>query len=349
MLEILNEYKTKVWKEVKAYLVDPEYHELFKVSSGFAGEAKRVWQVVREYPERQGKYLRPSFLMLACEALGGDSKKAVKTAAAVQISEDWLLVHDDIEDNSLKRRGGQCLHRKYGLGEALNAGDILHMIMWRILFDNQKLLGSELSFRIMRELNTVLTRTALGQGVEMDWVGSGKLKITEGDWLFIADGKTAYYSIVAPLRLGAMIAGASKKELDKLTMFGLYLGRCFQLVDDLLDVTGDFAGLKVKGEDIRESKRTLILGHLLGRVKGKDKVKLMAILSKSRENKTKAEVVWVMKKMEEMGSIAYAKIKAKKYKKQALDCFNKDLGFLKVEPARGNLLKLVNFVLERDH
>ena len=57
----------------------------------------------------------------------------------------------------------------------------------------------------------------------------------------------------------------------------------------------------------------------------------------------------VMQKMDELGSITYAKVKAKEYKKQALDCFNKDLGFLKVEPARGNLLKLVNFVLERDH
>jgi len=259
------------------------------------------------------------------------------------------LVHDDIEDNSLKRRGEACLHRKYGLGEALNAGDMLHMIMWRILIDNQRILGEELCLKVMKELNTILMRTALGQGVEMDWVSSSKLSVTEDDWLFIADGKTAYYSIVAPLRLGAMIAGVTDDQLNKLTNFGLHLGRCFQLVDDLLDVTGDFDGLKAKGEDIMESKRTLILGHLLDQIKSSNKNKLVSILNKPREKKTKTEVKWVMKKMDELGSISYAKNKAKEYKQLALSCFDKDLGFLKQEPARSNLKGLVNFVLERDH
>lgn len=349
MLKILDEYKLKVWQEVKNYLTDPEYHDLFKIDDKFGNETRKVWGVVKDYPKRQGKYLRPSLLMLTCEAMDGDAKNAVRTAAAVQISEEWLLVHDDIEDNSPKRRGEMCLHKKHGLGEALNAGDMLHMIMWRVLLDNQKILGEDLSFKIMKEFNTVLMRTALGQGVEMNWVASSKFKVSEKDWLFIADGKTAYYSIVAPLRLGAMIAEGSKDQLDKLTKFGLYLGRCFQLVDDLLDVTGDFKGLKTKGEDIREGKRTLILGHLLSKVKGGDKARLIKILSKTREKKTDTEVVWIMQKMNELGSIAYAQTKAIEYKKQAMNCFNKDLGFLKTEPARGNLLKLVEFVLERDH
>jgi len=349
VLKVLDGYRLEVWREIETYLSDPEYHQLFKIDGRFKNEVGRVWQVVREYPKRQGKYLRPSLLMLTLEALGGDPKRGLKTAAAIQISEDWLLIHDDIEDDSLKRRGKKCLHRKYGLGEALNAGDMLHMIMWRVLFDNQELLGEDLSFKIMRELNTVLMRTALGQGVEIDWVSSLKLGVTEDEWLFIADGKTAYYSIVAPLRLGAMIAGTGNDELDKLTRFGLYLGRCFQLVDDLLDVTGDFDGLKVKGGDIREGKQTLMLSHLLDQVEDDDKDKLLAILNKPRKEKIEAEIAWVIRKMEEMGSIVYAKNKAKEYKKKALDYFNNNLEFLKNEPARDNLLGLINFVLERDH
>ncbi|MBT7350090.1 polyprenyl synthetase family protein [candidate division WWE3 bacterium] len=349
VLKILGGYKLKVWKEIEPYLIDPKYHELFEVPVDFDNDVKKVWQVVKEYPERQGKYLRPSLLMLTLEACGGESERGLKTAAAVQISEEWILIHDDIEDDSIKRRGAECLHRKYGLGEALNAGDMLHLIMWRVLLENKEVLGEALSFDIMRELNTILMRTALGQGVEMDWASSLKLEISEDGWLFVADGKTAYYSIVAPLRLGAMIAEASENELDKLTEFGLYLGRCFQLVDDLLDVTGDFGGLKVKGDDIREGKQTLILGHLLGKIKGVDKARLIKILSKNRKDKTLAEVVWVMNKMDEMGSITYARNKAKEYKEKALEYFKKNLGFLKNEPARGNLLKLVNFVLERDH
>jgi len=349
VLKILGSYKTKVWEEVEPYLSDPKYHRLFRVSDAFKKEKDEVWKMVKEYPARQGKYLRPSLLLLTLEAMGGDIKKGLKTAAAVQLSEDWLLIHDDIEDNSVKRRGEKCLHRKYGLGQALNAGDMLHMIMWRVLLDNRELLGEEMSFRIMKELNTILMRTALGQGVEMDWVSSGKLEITENDWLFIADGKTAYYSIVAPLRLGAMIAGADEKILGKLTEFGLYLGRCFQLVDDLLDVTEDFDGLKEKGEDVRESKRTMILGHLLKHIEKTELGKLKNILKKTREEKTDAEVAWVMEKMKKVGSIAHARMKAKEYKEQALNCFNKELGFLKEEPARENLLQLVSFVLERDH
>ena len=103
---------------------------------------------------------------MSCEAFGGDVSKAVRTAAAMQMSEDWLLVHDDFEDNSEERRGKPALHKIYGNELAINAGDYLHFLMWKILMDNAKVLGNEVSFRVLKEFERFMDITITGQHLE---------------------------------------------------------------------------------------------------------------------------------------------------------------------------------------
>ena len=121
---------------------------------------------------------------------------------------------------------------------AVNAGDTLTTIMWKVLLDNEKVLGPEKTFEIMNEFYKTLLRTEHGQAVEIMWSKKRK-RISDSDWFFLADGKTSYYTISLPVRLGAIVAEASKEQIEKLTEFGLYLGRCFQLVDDILDIETD--------------------------------------------------------------------------------------------------------------
>lgn len=341
--DTLERTKKLVWPEIERYLKDPDYPTQFQPPTKYKNDVNFFWKTVREYPERKGKYLRPSLVLLACKAMAGNVNKAIKTAAAMQLSEDWLLIHDDFEDRSPERRGRPALQKMFGDEQAVNAGDAVHIIMWKILND----LGDP---EISEEFYKMLFRTALGQSTEISWYQGKNFNYTDEDWFFIADGKTSYYTIAGPLRLGAAIGGANQNQLKLLADFGRKLGRCFQLVDDILDAISEFEGQKKqKGNDVFEGKRTLILGHLLRSAKVSDRNKIIGILSKTREQKTQKEVNWILNKMVEYKSVDYARNIARDYKDMARKIFDTKLDFLKHEPARSQLKELIDFILERKY
>lgn len=346
---VLAEKKAIIWKEYRKYLAGstkPAYAQ--DRIQDYKEEDAFFWKTISDYPERQGKYVRGALILLVCEAMGVDQKKAVLTGAAMQASEDWILIHDDLEDCSPERRGGQALHRIYGAAQAINAGDALHILMWKMLCGNEKVLGAEKTFRIMDEMNNMLMRTTLGQSVEIKWMEENRTDLTDKDVFFVIGGKTTYYTICGPMRLGGIIAGLNEKQLNALFEFGTPLGRCFQIKDDLLDITSDFEGLKKQvGNDIFEGKRTLMLMHLLRKANMEDLGKITAILKKKREEKSEAEVKFIISKMHEYGSIRYGEEKAEELKNQALKAFDEKLGFLSCEPGRSKLRAAIKFILER--
>ncbi|MGB9706515.1 MAG: polyprenyl synthetase family protein [Microgenomates group bacterium] len=350
-LEVLEEKKKIVWQEIKTYLEDlTSFPSYCRIPSKYQSLACFHQKITSEYPERKGKYIRPTLVLLTAQAMGLPEAKAVRTAAAMQVSEDWILGHDDIEDDSLERRGKPCLHRLYGIPLAINAGDALHILMWKILWDNRKILGEEKAAEIAEEFYRMLTRTALGQTVEIRWTQENKLDLTDGDVLFILESKTAYYTIAGPMRLGAILAGASEKQLKAIYEFGKPLGWCFQIRDDILDLTSDFAGLKKQtGNDIYEGKRTVMLAHLFRTASAGDRKKLISIMAKKREEKTKEEVNWVIGLMKKYGSLEYGQKLAEKFAAQAEEIFEKKLGFLKHQPARSQLKAGINFILKRKY
>lgn len=229
--QTLEETKELVWPVIEKYLEDPKYPKQFEIPSQFKNEADEFWKINRVYPERKGKYLRPTLVILIATAMGIDSKIVTNVAGAMQLSEEWILISDDIEDDSDERRGGPTLHKIYGTELAINASDTLENIMWKMIIDYK---NSE----IVDEFYRIMIRTTLGQAVEQIWTNK-KTKTSNDQYFFVADSKSAYYSIAGPMRLGAILAGATSEQLDKLTDFGLHLGRCFQLVDDILDLEQD--------------------------------------------------------------------------------------------------------------
>lgn len=221
-----------VWPIIKEYLKDPIYPKRFRIPSKFSKDVAYYWKINREYPKRRGKYLRPTLVLLTAMAFGKNNKEVLRIAAAMQLSEDWILIHDDIEDSSKIRRGEASLHMIYGHELAINAGDALHAIMWKMISDIK-------SEEVSNEFYKILMRTILGQGVEQIWTNKKTKDITKDEYFFIADSKSGFYSITGPMRLGAVASGATKYQIEKITDFGLHLGRCFQLVDDILDVRQD--------------------------------------------------------------------------------------------------------------
>ena len=260
-IKVLNKHKSIVWPEIQKYLKDPKYPKQFTIAAKYKPIQKYHWKIVSDYPKRKSKYVRPTFVLLTAKSMGINQKKALKTAAAMQISEEWILGHDDIQDDSPLRRGKPSLHKIYGTALAVNAGDTLHSLMWKVLADNFKLLGPKKGLEIINEFVSILMRTELGQTADIKWFQENKLNFTDNDWRFIADSKSGYYSIGGPIRLGAILANATEDQLNKLTNFGKALGTCWQLVDDILDITGDIGGRKIFANDIYEGKRTVPLGH----------------------------------------------------------------------------------------
>jgi geranylgeranyl diphosphate synthase type II len=273
VIGLVNSYKT-VDGEIKesmflAFLADHRKSiedEIFKhmPRSGSIKETKfgldEHWKMVVDYPERGGKYVRPGLLVLSTFASGGNVKKALTTAAAMEISEDWLLVHDDFEDHSLQRRGKPTLSVLHGDELAVNAGDHLHLLMWKIILQNKKILGDEKTFQIAEEMEKFLQTTCEGQYLELSWTKSGRMA-GEEEYFEMVDRKTGWYTIIGPLRLGAIVAD-NKKALEPLVGFGLALGRAFQIHDDWLNVFSTKTG-KELGGDILEGKRTLLLARLV--------------------------------------------------------------------------------------
>jgi geranylgeranyl diphosphate synthase type II len=348
-IEILKQYGEMILPQIMKAIKEPDYPAYFSIPKKYEEFSQFHQELIRDYPERKGKYIRPTLLLLTCEAMGKKMNLAITTATAMQISEEWLLIHDDLEDNSMERRGGPALHKLYSPELAINAGDALHVVMWNVLSQNDATLGNKTASLIRNEFYTMISRTTVGQTIEIKWAQESKFNFTDEDWFFICDGKTSYYTIAGPLRLGAIIAGATQHQLDDLSEFGMYLGRTFQLVDDILDITSDFGGLKKqKGNDIYEGKKTVILGHLLRTVNEHDRNILISIFKRTREEKTEEEIDWVISKMEQYGSVTYAREMAKEFKEKAYSIFSTKLGFLSAEPARERLEKIMQFVLERD-
>lgn len=259
--QTLEETKKLVYPIIEKYLKDPIYPAQFKLKSKYKKEIDLYWEINKDYPKRNSKYLRPTFIRLIANALGVNTKAVLQAAASIQISQEWILISDDIEDKSDERRGKPTLHKIYGQELAINASDALETIMWKSIMDIE-------NKKVADEFYKIMMRTILGQAVEQIWTNK-KTKLDDGQYTFVIDSKAGYYTVAGPLRIGAIISGVTGKKLEKITDFGLHLGRCFQIVDDILDYEQD----KIEGK------------HTIATVKGIDYAKKLA---KSEKNIAKS-------------------------------------------------------------
>lgn len=343
-ISILKKYQELVWPVVNKYIEDslefPKYCQIDQKYQELIGFQRKL---IGEYPERKGKYLRPTLLLSTALSMGTSIDLAVLPAAAMQLSEEWILIHDDIEDESEQRRGFPTLHKIYGSKLAINAGDALQVIMWKMIGDiNNK--------KITDEFYRLLNRTTLGQTIEIKWSQENKLDLTDEDVFLIMESKTCYYTIAGPMRLGAIIARATEKELEIIYDFGRNLGRAFQIIDDVLDISSDFSGQKKQQyNDIFEGKRTIMLSHLLKSANTIELKEINRILSKKRGEKSEAEVLAMVEMMKKHEAIDYARSLAIKFSIEAKRILSEEMPFIQVEPYRQQLEEAIDFIVNRDH
>ncbi len=260
------------------------------------------YELLRDYPARGGKALRGLFTLLSAEAHGGRWQDALQVAAALELFQSWVLVHDDIEDDSEERRGAPALHKTVGLPVALNVGDALHVYMWSLLHGVSSSLPKD---ALLNEFVTMIHRTAEGQHLDLVWVQQNRFDIAEADYLEMVRLKSAVYTVVSPLRLGALCAAQAPDE--RLEPLGTALGVAFQIRDDVLNLTpGDSGYGKEFAGDLYEAKRTLVLAHLFAHARPDEAEEVSARLGKPRPERTPDDVARVLKLVERYGSLRYA-------------------------------------------
>ena len=306
-------------KKVKARVDDLILGRLLPESSPIDG-VDLLYKMMRDYPSRQAKGMRPFLCVATCRASGGDDGDSLLTSACLELFQNWILIHDDIEDGSELRRGEASLHRKYTEGLALNAGDALHARMWGALLENRKRLGLAKTYRVMAEFSNMVNETTEGQHMELSWVQGKRWDLKDSDYYEMCTKKTSWYTVATPCRLGATVAGAPERVLEDLKVFGLKLGVAFQIQDDALNLVGDQRKYgKAKSDDILEGKRTLILLHLLNSAGQSERDKLRAIMNKDRASKTSSDVSLVLSLMDKYDAIGFARKRANELMKEAID------------------------------
>jgi geranylgeranyl pyrophosphate synthase len=282
--------------------------------------------------EAGGKRLRPTVTILAYKALGGrDVGKIVDIAAGFELIHSATLIHDDINDGGSTRRGRMTVYKKFGLHDAIVTGDFL--------FAKAFQLGGTFDKTVVDTTSDACAALAEGEILQNRY--RHKKDLTIDTYLQVAERKTAQ-----PIKAGAMVggylAGGSSEEVASLGKYGLDLGIAFQIVDDILDFTGDEKKTgKMVGNDLKEGNLTL--PSLLA-IKSSDDAKKAILAVISQEDPSVESVKECAKMVVKSGAIEKARGMGEYYGMEALG----HLGCLSDTSYSKALRDVVAKVLERD-
>lgn len=250
---ILSRFRPMVDEAIERVLAnrsDLPLYEMVRYHLGMEGPAS---------PESRGKRVRAAMCLLSCEAMGGRLKPALPGAAAIEMMHSFTLLHDDIADRDEVRRGRATVWKRWGVGQAVTAGDALFAlanISAAQIEAKPETVGS-----VLAELNEATLAVCEGQQLDISY--EGRADITVADYLRMVERKTAAL-FAASCSIGARVAGATEAGRAALAEFGSEVGLGFQIRDDVLGMWGDPGEMgKPVGSDLRRNKRSLPVVHAL--------------------------------------------------------------------------------------
>jgi geranylgeranyl diphosphate synthase type I len=207
-----------------------EMHHMLAYHLGWEGEGAGL--------EARGKRIRPLLVLLSAAGAGGEWQRALPASAAVELVHNFSLVHDDIQDQSPLRRGRPTLWTKWGVAQAINAGDVLFTLAQMALLRLAETVSTEAALRSASVLQETCLELTQGQYLDLSYEARGDLTL-EAYWPMVS-GKTAAL-LSCCTQLGALAAQASDPVCLAYRRFGRLLGLAFQALDDLLGIWGDAA------------------------------------------------------------------------------------------------------------
>lgn len=289
-------------------------------------------EVARYVLRKKGKRLRPALVLLTSRLFLPGSEESVFLASLVELIHTASLIHDDIIDNAGVRRGKESVHARWGPNITVLLGDYLYI----------KSIGLSLQSRhdrVIRLLADVSARMIEGELDE--YALSGDLRISEDRYLGIIENKTAVL-FAACCRIGAILGLASPDEEEAVAGYGLNLGKMFQIVDDILDFTGD---PKVLGKpvlsDLAEGRVTLPLIRALRSNGRMARGRLQGLIG--RKDLAEEEKSAILDDLAACGALNEAHEKAREFAERALECLERFPG----SAARETLVRLAVFLLNR--
>ncbi|OAD45742.1 polyprenyl synthetase family protein [Polaribacter atrinae] len=281
---------------------------------------------------RKGKQMRPMFVFLVAKMVsnGGFDERTYRGASVVELIHTATLVHDDVVDESNRRRGFFSVNALWKNKIAVLVGDFLLSKGLLLSIDNE-------DFDLLKLISIAVREMSEGELLQIE--KARKLDITEEVYFDIIRKKTATL-IAACCGIGAASVGANQDCVRKMRKFGEYIGIAFQIKDDLFDYTEANIG-KPTGIDIKEQKMTLPLIYTLNNCSKKEKSWL--INSVKKHNKNKKRVKEVIAFVKEKGGIEYTTTKMNDYKNKALAI----LEDFPTSPYKDSLLTMIDYVVER--
>ena len=289
--------------------------------------------------EGGGKRLRATLPWLVAKAVGDSHSGLLDVGAAIEIIHNFTLVHVDIMDDDDIRRGRPAVHVEYDLPTAINAGDAMLAIAFEAMAVAEGIEPELLPFLVKR-IGRMVRKCSEGQQLDIEFEDRGF--VTEDEYITMIHGKTAAMFLTCA-EVGSHLAGADSDTIECMHDWGLAVGLCFQLMDDLIDVLSDSDTLgKPSGSDVAQGKRTLMVIHALDQPPSNSKDDLMAVLGKG-DDVSAEQVLLAHKALEDLGSIDYARSKAESYHRKAHDCLDR----LPDSPAMRALRELTDYQLKR--
>lgn len=308
--------------------------ELFesKFREAMATKVPLLNRITHYIVRRKGKQMRPMFVFLVAKMVsdGKFDERTYRGASIIELIHTATLVHDDVVDDSNRRRGFFSINALWKNKIAVLVGDFLLSKGLLLSIDNN-------DFDILKLISVAVREMSEGELLQIE--KARKLDITEDIYFEIIRQKTATL-IAACCGIGAASVGSTNEEVEKMRFFGELIGVAFQIKDDLFDYTDAKIG-KPTGIDIKEQKMTLPLIHVLNNCSESEKKWL--INSVKNHNKNKQRVKEVIAFVKEKGGIEYTIVKMKEYQSKALEI----LETYPSSPYKTSLLTMVNYVIER--
>ncbi|MHC4738142.1 MAG: polyprenyl synthetase family protein [Planctomycetota bacterium] len=275
-----------------------------------------------------GKMLRPGLLLLSGGSVGKLTDRHIQVAAIVEMIHNATLLHDDVIDNGLQRRGGATVNSLCGNESAILLGDFLLSKVFRMCVDLQpEIIG------IIASAAAQTCEGELRQTIQKhDW------QLSEAEYIDIITEKSAAL-FSSSCELGGLLSGADKTETSSLREFGLNVGIAFQITDDLIDIIGDESKTgKSLGSDVDKDKLTLAVIHLLRTVDEQERDVVKDRLSNSSRNKEA-----LVEMLNRFGSLEYACNRVGEF----IDKARRSLVDLRQSEAKIALLDIAEYVGDR--
>jgi geranylgeranyl diphosphate synthase type II len=286
------------------------------VNLSYNMESERLIDPVKYVLSMGGKRLRPVLALMACNLFSDKIDEAVIPVTGLEVFHNFTLVHDDIMDKALVRRGFASVHNKWNLNQAILSGDVMAFIT------NECFLQSppHLLQKVFRIFNKAAVEVCVGQQLDMDFEKA--TIVSHEEYLRMIELKTAVL-IAASAKIGAIFGGADEKDAETLYEYGRNLGLAFQIQDDILDTYGDVKVFgKIPGGDIIAGKKTFLYVKATEILSSEQRKRLQEIYS-AETSDPEAKIKMVTEIYDQLNIKSISENLAGDYLKAALICLEK--------------------------